>query len=161
MKKLIVIILSIFSLVIVMCTDITSPVNQQFTGITETGEDGPTPIGTIDSTDWMERYDYFDADSSMYTISVPPAFPNPTSRFTTLRYFIPAKDSIEIWLEDKYGNKSIIKSEYILAGRFDEKIDLLYDNNGKMREPEIYRLFLKVVTREAVPQIKGDVKLVK
>ena len=144
----------------VMCTNTNEPVNQRFIGITETSEEGPTPIGSIDSTDWMQRFD-FDTDTTRYTISVLPAFPNPTTRFTTLRYIIPAKDSIEIWLEDKYGNKRIIKSQYVLAGRFDEKIDLLYDYNGNIREPEIYRLFFRVVTRKEIPQIKGDVKLIE
>jgi hypothetical protein len=161
MKKLILISIILFSLITIMCTDNTSPVIQQFMGITETSEDGSTPIGNIDSTDWMPRYDYIDDESSIYTISIPPAFPNPTTRFFTLSYSVSAKDSIEMWIEDKYGNKSIIKSEYVLAGRFDQKIDLLYDDDGNMREPEIYRLFFKVVTRDAVPQIKGDIKLIK
>lgn len=163
MNKIHGIILFIISMMIIACTDINSPIFQQFSGITETSENSPDPIGNIDSTDWLPRFDYLTNDSSLgvYTISVKPAFPNPTARFTTIRYSIPAKDSIVIWIEDKYGNKSIVKSEYVLAGLFDEKIDLLYDNNGNTRSPDIYRIFFKVITRKEVPLIKGDVKLIK
>jgi hypothetical protein len=163
MSKYGYVILFIILLILVNCTDINSPNQLKFSGITETSENGPEPIGNIDSTDWLPRFHYFTGDSTLgvYSISVKPAFPNPTTRYTTLEYLIPAMDSIGIWIIDKYGNKSVIKSEYMKAGRFEEKIDLLYDTKGNMRSPDTYRIFFKVFTREEVPLVKGDVKLIK
>ena len=163
MSKYGYVILFIILLILVNCTEINSPDQLNFSGITETSENGPEPIGNIDSTDWLPRFNYFTDDSSLgvYSISVKPAFPNPTTRFTTLEYSIPARDSIGIWIIDKYGNKSLIKSEYMKAGRFEEKIDLLYHENGDIRSPDVYRIFFKVITRKEVPLVKGDVKLIK
>jgi hypothetical protein len=164
MKRLVIIPLFLISIIaIISCSDINSPIKKIFSGITETGQDGPEPIGNIDTTDWLLRFDYNTNDSSLsrYTISVPPAFPNPTTRYTTLRYMLPTIDSIKIWLEDEFGNKSILKSEYVLAGVHNEKIDLLFDKEGNERNNGIYRIYFKVVTRPKVPLVKGDVELRK
>lgn len=164
MKKLVNITLFIITMCfIISCGDANSPVKQLFLGITETGEDGPGKIGNVDPTDWLERFNYFTKDSVIgrYSISIPPASPNPTTRYTTLRYLIPANDSIKIWLEDVFGNHTLIKTEYMLAGKFDEKIDLLYDKNGHERKAGIYRLYFSVVTRPEVPLVKGDIELRK
>ncbi len=122
---------------------------------------GPEPIGNIDSTDWMPRFDYDTNDSSLsrYSVSVLPAFPNPTTRYTTLPFSISAEDSINIWLEDEYGNRSTVISKYLLTGAYRLTIDLLFDNNGNKRNAGIYRLYFRIVTRPRVPLIKGDIEL--
>ena len=157
-------LLLILTIIVTSCNNINSinqPIKQHFSGITETGELGPEPIGNIDSTDWMPRFNYDTDDSSLgrYTLSVLPVFPNPTKRYTTLRFSISAEDSIKIWLEDEFGNQSNILSKYLLIGAYHKKIDLLFDNKGNKRNSGIYRLYFRVVTRPQVPLIKGDIEL--
>ena len=94
------------------------------------------------------------------SIYVKPAYPNPTTRFTAVRYSVPTKDSIKIWIENEEGHKSIIRDKnFKRIGIYEEQIDLLYDESGNKREPGIYRLYFDVITQEEIPLIKGDIKL--
>jgi hypothetical protein len=111
-------------------------VEKGFTGITETGPDGPEPIGNIDPDDWLLQFDYSPNDTTpaVLSLSVDPVYPNPTQRFTTLSFAIPTSDSVVIWLEDKpEGKDTILLSSKLKAGIYTLLIDLFYGNDFYIR----------------------------
>ena len=70
------------------------------TGIVRTGEDSPTPLGTIGSPNEKTTLSYSGNSNSMlpnkFIMSSP--FPNPTDYSTTIMFSLPIKSKISIWV---------------------------------------------------------------
>jgi len=162
MKKYFVVFLfGVF--LIISCKEKSVEPELAYSGITETNESGPVPIGNIDKDDWLEQYDYsVDPNSIPVVYSVYPAYANPTKRFSKLRFALPKSDSVVIVLDDKALNrKTTILSQKLNAGIHEITIDLLYGNPEMKREESIARIFFEIPTLKSFPKVHGDIKILK
>ncbi len=134
MKKYLVLLIVFFTAFIISCKDsILTDEDLAFKGIMETNEKGEL-IGEVDNEDWLEQWNYPEKDSNgnmiPLTYSVKPAYPNPTKRFTTLRYSVPFDDSVHIELDDRVMNKkTVLLSKKINAGYYSLYMDLKYSDH--------------------------------
>ena len=164
MRYFIVILILITTLLIGCKSNSTEPnYNEKYTGITNTGPDGPTPIGNVDVDDWY----YSNKDSVFdnhikFSFKVYPAYPNPTNRYFTLMFQLPKDDSVKIWLDDPGMNKSsILLNSFRPAGIYSIKIDLLYGDSLLSRPNSISRLYIDVESNNSYPKVHGDVQYQK
>ncbi|MGD8778054.1 MAG: hypothetical protein PVH88_03740 [Ignavibacteria bacterium] len=159
-----IIVVSFFLLFFGCNNDNPVEVDEGFTGITETGPEGPKAIGNIDPDDWLLQFNYSPNDTipPIHSFYVNPVYPNPTQRFTTLSFGIPTSDSIVVWLEDKPEGKDVtLLSSYLIAGQYQLLIDLYYGNNSYDRKEGLVRLHLEVPTRKVIPKVHGDIEYKK
>ena len=129
-----------------------------YSGITVTGPESPEPIGTIDPDDWLiPTVIHIPLGPSEYAVR--PAYPNPTSRFTSIEYTVPTQDSVYIWIDDRPENKKvIIVSEYQAVGWYSVKIDLLYGSDSIKRKEGIIRLFFSFPNNLNFKTVHGDIE---
>jgi hypothetical protein len=162
MKKYLVILL-FGMLLLISCNDTSVDPELDYNGITETNDSGPEPIGNIDKDDWLEQYDLIrDGISIPLSYAVYPAYPNPTTRFSKLRFALPKSDSVLIILDDKAINKrTTIFTQKLAAGIHEITIDLFYGDPEMKREEGIVRLFFQIPTLKTFPQVHGDIKIIK
>ncbi|RJQ60818.1 MAG: hypothetical protein C4517_09875 [Stygiobacter sp.] len=149
------------------CKDVAFEPEIVYSGITETREAGPEPIGVIDSGDWLEQFNYW-SHSMDAAIMIPvsykvsPAYPNPTKRFSTIRFTLPQTDSVVIVVDDKTLNKrTTVLSKFLTAGIHEVNLDLLYGNDSMKREESIVRVFFEIPTLMNFPKVHGDIKILK
>lgn len=140
----------------------TEPV-KNYTGITRTSEVSPEPIGEIDPDDW-----YYEPDTSgsgnviPMKLSVFPAYPNPTTRFTRIRIAIPQQDSVKVWIDDPMSNKeTVIVNHKLNAGVYEFQVDLNYGDDNFIRKPGIVRAFIDFINISDVPLIHGDIQIIE
>ncbi len=162
MKKYFVVLLFIASLFI-SCKDSLVDTELVYSGITETNENGPNPIGKIDKEDWLEQYDLVLNEGYLpVSYAVYPAYPNPTTRFSKVRFALPRQDSVVIVVDDKALNrKTIILSQKLNAGIHEVTIDFLYGDSKLKREEGIARVFFQIPTLKTFPNVHGDIKILK
>lgn len=163
--KLIIVII-LLSLIL-NCGEVETFPGIEFSGITRTSEEGPEPIGEIDETDWLKQFDY-NVLSEDGTITIPvsytvyPAYPNPTSRFTNIKFAIPKRDSVIIVMIDKLENKqTVLLSKYLQAGIHILNIDLLYSNSEMIRKEGLIRIHFYIPTVNNFPEVHGDIEYKK
>ncbi|KAF0139969.1 MAG: hypothetical protein FD122_2870 [Stygiobacter sp.] len=165
MKKYLVLLIVFFTAFIISCKDsILTDEDLAFKGIMETNEKGEL-IGEVDNEDWLEQWNYPEKDSNgnmiPLTYSVKPAYPNPTKRFTTLRYSVPFDDSVHIELDDRVMNKkTVLLSKKMKAGYYSLYVDLKYGNPELVRKDGLVRLYFRVPTKEKFPLVYGDLKVI-
>lgn len=137
MKKIYVLLIGCFALLSLSCEDerIIDPtyLGEGFTGITFTGE-GPYGNGSIDPSDWcvikMDR-EQLPNDSLEYALpnfSFGPAYPNPVYHSTVLRFDLPKRMYVKIYVIDN--NYNIIKNivdDYHHAGSY--QVSLTFEDS--------------------------------
>ena len=163
MKNLIIIM--IFVLLILSCSETPTEPEIKYSGITETSSAGPEPIGNIDPDDW---YYHPTSINEPVQFSVAPAYPNPANRYTTLHFTIPKVDSVKVWLHDPMRDKEVILiNQHLHAGTYEMQIDLLClidttencENYSNLKEG-IVRVFVDF-NEEDIPLIHGDIQIIK
>jgi len=134
------------AVILISCKDTTTG-PEPFSGITETGDISPEPIGNVDPDDWKCISDCpkpGEPDTSSYMLPAytcpSPAYPNPATRTCTFYYSLATKDSVVVTLNDKPEHVIMtLVAQKQLAGWYSVSIDL----SGL--EPKIYRLYFIVI----------------
>ena len=136
---------------------------KNYSGITRTSADNPEPVGEIDPDDW-----YYQPDTSAGGVTIPttysvwPAYPNPTTRYTTVRFSMPQLGKIKIWIDDPMANKeTIILDDTYSPGIHEKTIDLFYGNDNYDRKEGIIRAFIDFISASEIPLIHGDIQIIK
>lgn len=136
---------------------------KKYSGITRTSSASPDPIGEIDPDDW-----YYEPDTSSSGTSIPmklsvfPAYPNPTTRYTTIRIATPQQDSIKIWIDDPMSSKqTIIVNKVLYAGVYEFQVDLNYGDDNFDRKTGIVRAFVDFTNVKDLPVIHGDIQIIE
>ncbi|GAB4185805.1 MAG: hypothetical protein Kow00108_23240 [Calditrichia bacterium] len=161
-----VFILIIVFLTFVSCTEKTPlEPEKNYTGITQTSEEGPFPIGDIDPDDWFFEPDTSDSDSGIFgplTYSVYPAYPNPTTRYTKIQISIPRQTLVKMWIDDPMSDKeTVIFHRNFLAGTYEFLLDLKYGEENFLRQPGIVRVFIDFIDVVDIPLIHGDIQIIE
>lgn len=146
---------------LISCNDASVGPELFYDGITETNEEGPEPIGKIDKDDWLEQYDLVtDGISLPISYSIYPAYPNPTNRYSRVRFTLPKSDSVVIVLDDRALNKkTTILSQKLAAGIHEIMIDFKYGNSEMKRDETVTRLYFEIPTLNSFPNVHGDIKI--
>lgn len=125
------------------CTlEISDPLDNVYSGITETGPNDPTHTGAVDSNDWLLKINGKDPldPGKMPVEFVFCAYPNPTDDFITFQYEVASKSSVVIFISDKPG--SIIDT-LVNETRSTGYHQMVYDVRGL--KSGIYRAFFIAV----------------
>jgi hypothetical protein len=162
MKRYFVLLLFVLMLLI-GCKDSSTESELVYDGVTRTNENGFEPIGNIDKDDWLGQYDLITDEVSVpVSYAVYPAYPNPTNRYSKVRFALPKSDSVVIVLDDKILNKkTTILSQKLAVGIHEITIDLKYGNSEMKREEGIARLYFQIPSLKNFPQVHGDIKILK
>jgi len=124
-----------------------------YTGITETGPDGPTVIGNWDQDDWLRIV------PSSIQVWVSPAFPNPTDGKFTMQYESYGTDSVIAYIDDWPNNQKIsVLNQTVTAGVTNQVIDLTAGYGYMQRKEGIVRLFFSVVRGNKLYTTYGDIE---
>jgi len=153
----------LFSLLFLSCNeDNPTEPGENYTGITQTDAAG-NQIGEIDMDDW-----YYEPDTSDQGIGIPlkfsvfPAYPNPTTRYTSIIIATPEYDSVKVWIDDPMSNKqTVIVNRALSAGVHKIKIDLYYGDDNYESQTGIVRAFIDFVNIADLPLIHGDIQIIK
>lgn len=164
--------IAFFFLAFVSCNEEnpTEPA-KNYTGITRTSEASPDPIGEVDPDDWYYSTDTSDTvpsdslgpvDVLPAKLSVYPAYPNPTTRYTRIRISLPQQDSVKVWINDPMSNKeTVIVNRTLNAGVYEFQVDLNYGEDNFIRKPGIVRAFIDFINISDVPLIHGDIQIIE
>jgi len=156
MKNLIIIM--IFVLLILSCSETPTEPEIKYSGITETSSAGPEPIGNIDPDDW---YYHPTSINEPVQYSVAPAYPNPATRGSTLSFVLPQLDTIKIWIHDPMRNKeAILFDQEFTSGYYSINLDFQYGDSTLTPIEGIVRVFIKFNNKE-IPLIHGDIQIIK
>lgn len=154
-------LLLLLSLLMLSCKEKgVDPIIEEYTGITETAENGDV-IGNVDEGDWLKQFDVKENGIPL-SYSVEPAFPNPTTRSTTIKFSLPMNDSVVIVLDDRAINKkTTLLSKTLPAGIHMINVDLKYGDVNMKREEAIARIFFYIPSIKNFPNVHGDIKILK
>lgn len=148
--------LSLFLLMIFSCSESTSA-EAHYSGITETNQYSPNPIGSVDSDDWLVP---FSNDSSNFIPSfnaIWPAYPNPTSNQINISFSINSWQLVHIWVDDPPEEKTIELVNKILApGHYQISFDGINGNSD--RKEGILRLFFELPEDPSFNTVHGDIQ---
>jgi len=128
----------------------------KYSGITETGVDGPTPIGYVDPDDWYYNFDSTQTFQLEYAVY--PAFPNPTIKNFSLRFSLAERGSVKIWVDDTRVDKKFqIFNETMQPGVHQLRVDLNDIEQNSVYGPGMLRVFVEFENFPDIPVIHGDV----
>ena len=149
------ILLLIFTIITITgCTEekSTEPESKNtFTGITETSQFGPDPIGNIDEDDWKP------IDEIGFKIF--PAYPNPTDYRFVIRFSLQESATVKIVLDDKPMNiANTITNRKYPEGVSQLYVDALYGSPEQIRNEGIMRVYITVTTEDKEYSTYGDVE---
>jgi hypothetical protein len=89
------------------CTvEITDPLDNAYSGITETNQAGPDPIGAVDQNDWKI---HINGKEAAMPGKIPLnvefcAYPNPTDNYIRFQFALARTSSVTIFISDKPGS---------------------------------------------------------
>ena len=159
-------ILAVFALCSInsSCIDKGTDPPIRFEGITETNEQGPTPIGKVDADDWklMEDcpIDVPPVDTTKPVVAAPkctilrPAYPNPTTGQFILDFSMSKSDSVVIILNStKTTTVKDILSKRLPIGSHSISVDVSDLKAG------IYRVYFTVHKTGLTLSTYGDVQI--
>jgi hypothetical protein len=148
--------------ILISCDDGPTEPKPKYTGITETSASGPEPIGEVDPDDWLiPESDTSDrcGIGAPTSFGVYPAYPNPTDRSTNIKFTLPVKDSVVIWVDDADENKEInVLSKTLPPGTHQLTIDFEDSTAFKVKYERILRVFVETPVNDTIPTVHGDVK---
>lgn len=130
------------------CTiEISNPLDNVYSGITETGENDPAPIGAVDEDDWRMQVNGQNA-SDRTGIPIESgccAYPNPTDDYISFQFSLPSSSSVKIFISDKPGSIiDTLVNETLPTGYH----RVTYDTRGL--KSRIYRAFFLATSGEGI-----------
>lgn len=130
------------------CTiEISNPLDNVYSGITETAKNDPIPIGTIDEDDWRMQVNGQNASdrSGIPIESEFCAYPNPTDDYISFQFAIASKSLVTIFISDKPGSIiDTLVNETLSPGYH----KVTYDARGL--KSRIYRAFFLATSGEGI-----------
>ena len=128
------------------------------TGITETDETGPDPIGNIDENDWCPPQHSGTGEVIRIEDGLYPAYPNPTNNGTILLFEIGQSTRVKLQIINKH--KKVVRllvDEIKNAGLFTVQWNLR-DENGEKVKNGFYRVQFFI---DGEFKCHGDIQVIK
>jgi hypothetical protein len=145
------------------CYDRGTDPSPTFEGITETDEQGPTPIGKVDADDWklLENCpgDKPPVDTTKPVVVAPtctilrPAYPNPTTKQFILSFSMATTDSVVIILNSTIATVKDILRKKLPIGSHTISVEVSDLKAG------IYRVYFSVHKSDVTLSTYGDVQI--